>query len=133
MSASTKDLLALTEGILADTSPVKEIVVHADPIVDDGLKAVVVPDSYVDQVLGFSKALNEAEDPDKKQEMISKIKTLDEGKILKERLESLVERLKNLIKEAKDIMSEVTFTGNLGTAPERKKKKHGFIRRNQRG
>jgi hypothetical protein len=131
MGASTKDLLALTEGILADTPPVKEVVVHSDPLVDDGIKAVKVPDSYVDQVLGFSKALNESEDPDKKSKALSKVKQLDESELLKERLESLVERLKSLLKEAKVVMEELTASGSIGCAPGRKKrKKNELIRRN---
>jgi len=62
MSASTKDLLALSESILAETPPVKEVVTKST-VVDDGLKAVVVPDAFVDQIVGFNGALNESSVP----------------------------------------------------------------------
>ena len=112
MSASTKDLLALSESILAETPPVKEVVAVTDPIVDDGLKAVVVPDAFVNQVVGFNKALNESSDPDKKQEIMPEFESITEATILKERLESLVESLKALLREAKDVMEEMTTTGD---------------------
>jgi len=133
MSASTKDLLALTEGILADPTPVKEVVVQSDPIVDDGLKAVVVPDAFVNQVVGFSNALNESSDPDKKQEMMPEFEPIDEATILKERFETLVESLKKLLKEARDVMEEMTTTGMIpvNMAPV-KKKKNGPRKSNQR-
>ena len=77
MGSSTKDLLALTEGILNSTPPVKEVVaVGADPIVDDGLKAVVVPNEFVNQILGFNNALSESSDPDKKQEYDARFHSL---------------------------------------------------------
>tara|TARA_R100001460_G_scaffold10430_8_gene24718 strand:+ start:2418 stop:2813 length:396 start_codon:yes stop_codon:yes gene_type:complete len=131
MSASTKNLLALTEGILAQTAPVKEIVTNSDPIIDDGLKAVVVPDSYVNKVLGFSEALNEASDPARKQQLIEEANSIDEAQLLKEKVESLVERLKSLIIEAKEVVNEMVTTGMIGAGPmKKKKKKHGLIRRN---
>tara|TARA_R100001460_G_scaffold83686_4_gene124608 strand:- start:1877 stop:2284 length:408 start_codon:yes stop_codon:yes gene_type:complete len=131
MSASTKDLLTLSEGILADPTPVKEVVVQSDPIVDDGLKAVVVPDTFVNQVVGFSNALNESSDPDKKQEMMPEFEPITEATILKERLETLVESLKQLLKEARDVMEEMTTTGMIGVnmAPV---KKNGSRKRNKR-
>jgi hypothetical protein len=112
MSASTKDLLALTEGILAETPPVKEVVAKTDPILDDGLRAVVVPDAFVNQIVGFNGALNESSDPDKKQEMMPEFEPITEAKILKERLETLVENLKELLKEAREVMQEMTGSGS---------------------
>ena len=122
MSASTKDLLALSESILAETPPVKEVVAKTDPIVDDGLKAVIVPDAFVDQIVGFNGALNESSDPDKKQEMMPDFEPITEATILKERLESLVENLKTLLREAKEVMEEMTTTGMIGVnlAPAKK-------------
>lgn len=112
MSASTKNLLALTEGILSQTPPVKEVVAKTDPILDDGLKAVVVPDSFVDQIVGFNGALNESSDPDKKQELMPEFDPINEATILKERLESLVENLKELLKEAREVMEEMNASGS---------------------
>tara|TARA_A100001515_G_scaffold11922_1_gene9297 strand:- start:187 stop:594 length:408 start_codon:yes stop_codon:yes gene_type:complete len=131
MSASTKNLLALTEGILSQTPPVKEVVAKTDPIIDDGLKAVVVPDAFVDQIVGFNGALNESSDPDKKQELMPEFEPITEATILKERLESLVENLKSLLREAKEVMEEMTTTGMIGVnlAPV---KKNGSRKRNKR-
>jgi hypothetical protein len=131
MSASTKNLLALTEGILAETPPVKEVVVKGDPIIDDGLKAVVVPNEFVNQIVGFNSALNESSDPDKKQELMPEFEPITEATILKERLESLVENLKSLLREAKEVMEEMTTTGMIGVnlAPV---KKNGSRKRNKR-
>ena len=112
MSASTKNLLALTEGILSQTPPVKEVVAKTDPIIDDGLKAVVVPDAFVNQIVGFNGALNESSDPDKKQELMPEFEPITEATILKERLESLVENLKELLKEAREVMEEMTGSGS---------------------
>ena len=126
MSASTKNLLALTEGLLAQAPPVKEAARKLDPIVDDGLKDVVVPNAFIDQVVGFSNALDEATDPVKKQEMMPKFEPITEETILKERLESLVENLKSLLKEARTVMEELTSAGSIGGpnfAPVKKKKK----------
>ena len=113
MSASTKDLLTLSESILTETPPVKEVVTNSK-VVDDGLKAVVVPDAYVNQILGFNNALSESSDPVKKQEMMPEFEPITEATILKERLESLVERLKFLLKEAKEVMEEMTTCGMIG-------------------
>ena len=113
MSASTKDLLALSESILAETPPVKEVVTKSE-ILDDGLKAVVVPNEFVKQIVGFNGALNESSDPDKKQEMMPDFEPITEATILKERLETLVENLKALLKEAKNVMQEMTTCGMIG-------------------
>ena len=113
MSASTKDLLTLSESILTETPPVKEVVTNSK-VVDDGLKAVVVPDAYVNQILGFNNALSESSDPVKKQEMMPEFEPITEATVLKERLESLVERLKFLLKEAKEVMEEMTTCGMIG-------------------
>ena len=130
MSASTKDLLALSESILAETPPVKEVVTKSK-VVDDGLKAVVVPNEFVNQIVGFNSALKESSDPDKKQEMMPDFEPITEATILKERLESLVENLKTLLKEAKEVMEEMTTTGMIGVnmAPV---KKNGSHKRNKR-
>ena len=97
MGASTKDLLSLTEGILADSTPVKEVPV-TNPMIDDGLKAIVVPDSYVDQILGFAGSMNESTTPEKASDQ----KALVEAKILEQKVQSLIERLKSLLSEAKE-------------------------------
>jgi len=131
MSASTKNLLSITEGILTQTPPVKEVVVNGNPIVDDGLKAVIVPDSFVDQVVGFNGALNESSDPDKKMRMMPEFEPITETTILKERLETLVESLKNLLKEAKEVMEEMTTTGMIGVNLATPKK-NGSRKRNKR-
>jgi hypothetical protein len=130
MSASTKDLLALSESILAETPPVKEVVTKSK-VVDDGLKAVVVPNEFVNQIVGFNSALKESSDPDKKQEMMPDFEPITEATILKERLESLVENLKTLLREAKEVMEEMTTTGMIGVnlAPI---KKNGSRKRNTR-
>jgi hypothetical protein len=141
MSASTKDLLALSESILAETPPVKEVVTKSE-ILDDGLKAVVVPNEFVKQIVGFNGALNESSDPDKKQEMMPKFEPITEATVLKERLETLVENLKALLKEAKDVVQEVTTCGLISTGVSRALprgddtyppvKKNGSHRRNKR-
>jgi hypothetical protein len=130
MSASTKDLLALSESILTETPPVKEVVTKSK-VVDDGLKAVVVPNEFVNQIVGFNSALKESSDPDKKQEMMPDFEPITEATILKERLESLVENLKTLLREAKEVMEEMTTTGMIGVnlAPI---KKNGSRKRNKR-
>jgi len=144
MSASTKDLLALSESILTKTPPVKEVVTNSK-VVDDGLKAVVVPNEFVNQIVGFNSALKESSDPDKKQEMMPEFQPITEATILKERLESLVENLKELLKEAKNVMQEMTTCGMIGRGADKalprgdntyppvypkKKKKNGSHKRN---
>jgi hypothetical protein len=118
MSASTKDLLALSESILSETPPVKEVVTKSK-VVDDGLKAVVVPNEFVNQIVGFNSALKESSDPNKKQEMMPEFQPITEATILKERLESLVENLKELLKEAKNVMQEMTTCGMIGRGADK--------------
>ena len=122
MGLSTKELLALSETILATPEPVKDVVA-TNPIVEgEGIAGVKVPDSFMDQVLGFAGNLNEACKPNKKSKyktkLVSKPKkvdtSLDEAKVLREKLETLVIKLKGLLKEASSIMKEVTTTGLLG-------------------
>lgn len=115
MGASTKDLLALSEGILAESPPVKEVPV-TNPIIDDGLKAIVVPDSYVDQILGFAGSLNESTEP---KETIQE-DTIEEAELLEQKVQSLIERLKSILKEAKTVLQEMTTVGSLGTGPQKK-------------
>lgn len=111
MSASTKDLLALSESILSQTKPAKEVVpVGADPIVDDGLKAVVVPDTFVENVLNFSDRLNEGSTATFEEKPVAYV---NEAKLTEEKIISLVERLKSLIGEARELMEQVT-TGMVG-------------------
>tara|TARA_R100000426_G_scaffold10341_5_gene11037 strand:+ start:2292 stop:2708 length:417 start_codon:yes stop_codon:yes gene_type:complete len=134
MSASTKDLLALTEGILSETPSVEKVIVpnhEGKPVEDDGLRDVVVPNAFVNQIVGFNEALNESSDPDKKQEMMPDFEPITESAILKERLETLVESLKQLLKEARNVMEEMTTTGMIGVnlAPV---KKNGSRKRNKR-
>jgi len=141
MGASTKDLLNISEQILTSTSPVKEVVV-SDPIIDDGLKAVVVPDSFVDEIVGFAGKLAEScegshttKSSSKKVVRKNKSSELKEAVALKERLETLLVNLRDLIKEAKQLVNEVTFTGSLGMAYKSKKKKlvnHGSSKLNKR-
>jgi len=100
--ASTKDLLALSEGILAETPPVEEVPV-TNPILDDGLKAIVVPDSYVDKILGLNESSESVE--------VEKPQQQDQSKILEQKVESLIERLKSLLGEARDVLQEMTGTG----------------------
>ena len=134
MSASTKDLLALSESILSQTKPAKEVVpVGADPIVDDGLKAVVVPDAFVENVVNFAGHLNEGETASYEEKPVQ---YLNEAKVAEDRLVSIVERLKSLIAEAREVLEEATFSGMVGgpgvekkmamiRKPNRKGKKKG--------
>lgn len=115
MGASTKDLLSLTEGILADSAPVKEVPV-TNQIIDDGLKAIVVPDSYVDQILGFAGSMNESTTA----EEVSDGKALVEAKVLEQKVQSLIERLKSLLNEAKHVLKEMTTTGSIGVGTQKK-------------
>ena len=119
--ASTKDLLALSEGILADPTPVKEVPV-TNPIIDDGLKAIVVPDSYVDQIVGRDTPMNESQQPESIQEseVVEEPNQLEEAELLEQRVQSLVERLKSLLAEAKNVLQEMTTVGSLGTGPQKK-------------
>jgi len=112
MGASTKDLLALSESILTQTEPVKKVVpIGADPIVDDGLKNVVVPDAFVENVVNFAGRLNEADAAPYEEKPVQ---YLNEAKVAEERLVSIVERLKSLIAEAREVLEEATFSGMVG-------------------
>ena len=124
MSASTKDLLAISQNIIQESSPVPEVVVHSK-VLDDGLKAVVVPDSFMNEIMGFAGSLNESCGPKHKRSKTQKPVTktssddkLDES-LLKERLEDLVGKLKVLIGEAKEVIEEMTSTGCLGVGPQK--------------
>jgi len=134
MSASTKNLLALSEAILNQTKPVEEVSpVGVDPIVDDGLKNIEVPDAFVENVLNFSGRLNEGDTTTFEEKPVQ---YLNEAKMTEERVLSLVEKLQALIKEARDVMTEMTTTGMLGAGsmlgsqprkflPKKKRKKGG--------
>tara|TARA_R100001440_G_scaffold59142_1_gene78956 strand:- start:213 stop:671 length:459 start_codon:yes stop_codon:yes gene_type:complete len=114
MSASTKDLLALSESILADPTPVKEVPV-TNPIIDDGLKAIEVPDSYVSEIIGFA-GLKESSKP----AVVEKVEESDQAKLLEQKVQDLVERLKSLLKEAKTVLQEMTTVGSLGVGTQKK-------------
>ncbi len=53
---TTKNLIGIAESILAGPS-IEEVPTPKNTIVDDGLKAVKVPDSYMDAILGFAGSL----------------------------------------------------------------------------
>jgi len=141
MGVSNRDLLAISESIFATKenppkeNPPKETPWSA-PVKDDGLRSVEVSDSFMDQVLGFAGSINESKEVAKPSKPPQ---ALDEAKILKERLESLVGRLKSLIIEAKEVIGEMTTTGCLGVGPvttltitkKKKGKKRGFSKTNQ--
>jgi len=110
-----KSLLAISENIMSQP-PVKEAASPKSELVDDGLKAVVVPDSYIDTILGFAGKMNEASAP--KTLETPKAESIDEAKVLKEKLGSLVGRLKSLLGEAREVMQELTSAGCLGAAQE---------------
>ena len=127
MGLSTKELLALSETILATPEPVKDVVATNSIVEEEGIADVKVPDSFMDQVLGFAGNLNEACKTNKKSKyktkspdtiLVSKPEevdtSLDEAKVLREKLETLVIKLRGLLKEASSIMKEVTTTGLLG-------------------
>lgn len=126
MGLSTKELLALSESILDTTEPARKVVV-TNPVVDDGLSDVVVPDSFVDQILGFAGNLNEDYKTSKKSKSKTKLvsepkevdTSLDEAKVLREKLETLVIKLKGLLKEASAVMKEMTTTGCLGVGTDK--------------
>ncbi len=129
MSASTKNLLSLSETILAQTQPVKEVAsVGADPLVDDGIKAVVVPDSFVENVLNFSERLNEGDTSEHQDiPVVSKeplVESVTEERLTEGKIVSLVERLKSLIIEARDVIQEMTSvgtsTGMIAPGPQKK-------------
>lgn len=112
MSASTKDLLAFSESILASTTSVKEAVpVGVDPIVDDGLKDITVPNAFVENAINFSKRLDEGNTDSHRD---SPVQYINEAKLVEEKLISLVERLKSLIVEARELLQEETTSGMVG-------------------
>jgi len=127
MASKTKDLLSITENILSNSQPAKEVVVR-NPELDDGLKAVKVPDAFVENIIGFSGRLNEGETVSYKEKPVQ---YLNEAKLAEERIVSLVERLKSLIVEAREVMQEMTSVGMLGVGPQtnllkkKKRKKKG--------
>jgi len=146
MSSSTKELLALSEGILSNPTPVKEVAAKVDPIINDDLKEVIVPNSFVNQIVGFNHALQESSDPEKKQALMPEFDSITEETILRERLETLVETLKKLLRETKDVMQEMTTCGMIGvnlsskkapvvkrddTYPPKPKKNNGLNKRNK--
>tara|TARA_R110002124_G_scaffold204643_3_gene371055 strand:- start:85 stop:546 length:462 start_codon:yes stop_codon:yes gene_type:complete len=147
MGSSTKDLLALSEGILSNRNPIKGTAAKVDPIIDDDLKEVIVPNSFVNQIVGFNHALQETSDPEKKQSLMPEFDSITEETILRERLETLVETLKKLLRETKDVMQEMTSCGMVGVnlsgkkapvvrrddtyPPKPKKKKNGSNRINK--
>ena len=117
MSYDMKKLLALSEGILAETTDVKEVALSrqqdnpsspARPVID--VKDVEVPDTYVQSILSLAKVLplNEQQDKAPLQE-----DSLSEAQRLEEKMQSLVERLLELIREAKGVMTEMNGTGSL--------------------
>ena len=128
MSASTKNLLALSESILASTTSVKEAVpVGVDPIVDDGLKTIVVPDTFVENVINFSHRLDE-NDPASHKEV--PVQNMNEAQITKNKIVSIVERLKLLIGEARQVIQEMTSIGtSSGMIAQGVQKKLGMIRK----
>lgn len=116
MSYDMKKLLALSEGILAGTTDVKEVALSrkqdnpsspARPVIN--VKDVEVPDTYVQSIISFATAshLNEQQDEAPLQE-----DSLSEAQRLEEKMQSLVERLLELIREAKGVMTEMTSTGS---------------------
>ena len=126
MGLSTKNLLALSENILATTEPVKKVHAPKSSVVaDDGLKDVVVSDNFVNDILSFSEKLNEASES---KEEIESQPIVEDKLILEKKLESLVGRLKDLLKEAKTVLSEMTSTGCIGVGPQ---KSMGVVKRSQ--
>jgi len=120
MSASTKNLLALSESILAETTSVKEAgPVGVDPIVDDGLKGVVVPNAFVENAINFAKRLDEGSTATYEE---SPVQYMNEAKIVETKLVSLVERLKSLIIEARELLKEQTFSGMIAPGVQKKMK-----------
>mgnify|MGYP003675123713 FL=1 len=116
---TTKNLIGIAESILAGP-PVEEAPTPKNTIVDDGLKAVKVPDSYVDAILGFAGSLKETT------ETVPEVEKIDEAAILRERRRVLVTKLKGILKEARDLMQEMTTVGSLGTGVQ---KSMGMVRK----
>ena len=123
-----KKLLALSEGILAETPDVPDVALvkesvgsptsQAKAIVN--VKDVEVSDSYVTSILNFAKSspLNEQKTEEPKTPVTED--SLTEAQKLEERMQSLTERLLLLIKEAKEVMSEMTTVGCLGVGTAKK-------------
>tara|TARA_R110002096_G_scaffold181590_2_gene359297 strand:- start:1214 stop:1612 length:399 start_codon:yes stop_codon:yes gene_type:complete len=116
---TTKNLIGIAESILAGP-PIEEVPTPKNTIVDDGLKAVKVPDSYVDAILGFAGSLKETT------ETVPEVEKIDEAAILRERRRVLVTKLKGILKEARDLMQEMTTVGSLGTGVQ---KSMGMVRK----
>jgi MoxR-like ATPase len=119
MRASTKDLLSITEGILAATLPVKKVPVVTESKVDEDIKDVVVPDSFVNSILSFSTALNEAKATEEPQ-AVKPLKKVDETEVLQKKVNSIVERLKSILAEAREVLTELTSTGMIGCGTQKK-------------
>ena len=115
---------------MAQSSPVKEVPV-SNPVLDDGLKAIEVPDSYVDQIINFAGAVNESSKPKivNESEVVNEPNQLGEAELLEQRVKSLVERLKELLAEAKTVLQEMTTVGSIGVGPQKKMKpkKYGKV------
>lgn len=116
---TTKNLIGIAESILAGP-PVEEAPTPKNTIVDDGLKAVKVPDSYMDAILGFAGSLKETT------KTVPEVEKIDEAAILRERRRVLVNKLKGILKEARDLMQEMTTVGSLGTGVQ---KSMGMVRK----
>ena len=111
---TTKNLIGIAESILAGP-PIEEVPTPKNTIVDDGLKAVKVPDSYMDAILGFAGSLKETT----KAKTVPEVKKIDEAAILRERRRVLVSKLKGILKEAKDLMQEINTVGGLGAGTQK--------------
>ena len=116
---TTKSLIGIAESILAGP-PVEEVPTPKNTIVDDGIKAVTVPDSYVDAILGFAGSLKETT------KTVPEVEKIDEAAILRERRRVLIKKLKDILKEARDLIQETTFTGALSAGTQ---KSMGMVRR----
>ena len=118
---TTKSLIGIAESILAGP-PVEEVPTPKNTIVDDGIKAIIVPDSYVDAILGFAGSLNETTTT----KTVPEVEKIDEAAILRERRRVLIKKLKDILKEARDLIQETTFTGALSAGTQ---KSMGMVRR----
>ena len=128
MAYDMKKLLALSEGILAETPDVSEVALVNESVgsptsqakVVVNVKDVEVPDSYVTSILNFAKSSPLNEQKTEESETPVTEDSLTEAQKLEERMQSLTERLLLLIKEAKGIMSEMTTVGSLGVGAAKK-------------
>ena len=116
---TTKSLIGIAESILAEP-PLPEAPTPKNTVVDDGIKAITVPDSYVDAILGFAGSVNETT------KTVPEVEKIDEAAILRERRRVLVKKLKGLLKEARDLMQEMTTVGCLGAGTQ---KSMGMVRK----